>query len=180
MVIEVNPVVLQAAASRHGLHPLLLTAMIEVESEGNPWAWNPEPHYRWFWDVKQHRPFRTVSETEIRAERPPADFYCLAGDPDQEWWAQQASWGLMQVMGAVARERGYMAPYLPSLCDPAANLDYACRHLSVLRGRYVQAYGWPGVIAAYNAGSPRRAGDGSFENQDYVDKVMAKLSGVTL
>ena len=178
---DLNPVLIQSAASRHALPPLLIAALIEVESGGNQWAWNPEPHYRYFWDVRRQRPFRAVSAAEIASERPPRDFPALAGDPDQEWWAQQASWGLLQVMGAVARERGYMARYLPELCDPHDNLEYACRQLSHLRGRFIEAHGWPGVIAAYNAGSPRRAGaDGPFENQRYVDQVMARLKGVEL
>jgi len=177
-----DAVMVQAAAARYGVPPILVTALIEQESAGNAWAWNPEPRYRYLWDVRQRRPFRPVSREEIASEIPPADFPRLAGDRDQEWWGQQASWGLMQVMGAVAREHGFDAPYLPALCDPWANLDIGCRHLLYLKGRFHEHHGWAGVVAAYNAGSPRRATAGSieYENQVYVDQVMRRLGGVTL
>jgi hypothetical protein len=180
-VIELNPVLIQSAAARHNLPPLLLSALIEQESGGDPWAWNPEPRYRYLWDVSRNRTFRTLSLAEIGSEVPPFDFPTLAGDRDQEWWAQQASWGLMQVMGAVAREGGCRLPYLTALCGPDDNLEYGCRHLSNLRGRFMQTYGWPGVIAAYNAGSPRRlSAGGPYQNQRYVDEVTARLKGAQL
>ena len=93
-----------AKAAAHGLPPLLITALVEQESAGDPYAWNPEPRYRYLWDVKRNAPFRTPTEAERASEIPPHDFPTLGGDRDQEWWGQQASWGLMQVMGAVARE----------------------------------------------------------------------------
>lgn len=165
-----------AAASRHGLPPDLVTAIVAVESAGNPWAWNPEPRYRYYWDVRTNTFFRAPSPQELASERPPADFRALGGDPDQEWWAQAASWGLMQVMGAVAREYGFEAPYLTKLLDPLPNLEYGCRHLARLRNRYLRQHGWDGVIAAYNAGSPRKSEAGLWGNQPYVDKVR-KLFG---
>ena len=181
MSFELSPVLIQSAAAKHNLPPLLITAFIEQESRGNPRAWNPEPQYRYLWDVRRNRPFRTLTAEERASEIPPADFPCLAGDRDQEWWAQQASWGLMQVMGAVARECGFRGPYLPELCDPDLNLEYGCRHLVNLKGRFHQAHGWPGVIAAYNAGSPRRVSEGGqYENQQYVDEVLSRLKGAQL
>jgi hypothetical protein len=121
--------------------------------------------------VARNRPFRTLTQAEIASEAPPRDFPFLAGDRDQEWWAQQASWGLMQVMGAVARECGFHGNYLSQLLDPEEGTEFGCRHLAILKGRYIQVYGWDGVIAAYNAGSPRIVHAGGFENQQYVDRV---------
>lgn len=178
---DIDPILIQSAAARHVLPPLLITAVIQTESGGNPWAWNPEPKYIWFWDVRRNRPFRMITQAEVNSQIPPADFPCLAGDRDQEWWAQQASWGLMQVMGAVAREHGCVLPYLPQLCDPEQGIEFGCRHLSSLKGRFLAAHGWDGVIAAFNAGSPRRVNvTGPFENQVYVDKVNKNLGGVQL
>ena len=176
MSFQPDSILIQSAAAGAGLPPLLLIAIIEQESGGNLWAWNPEPRYRYLWDVKRNRPFRTLTEGERASESPPHDFPALAGDRDQEWWGQQASWGLMQVMGAVAREHGFRGAYLTELCDPELNLEYGCRHLTALRGRFHQAHGWAGVIAAYNAGSPRRISEGGpFENQKYVDQVLARF-----
>jgi hypothetical protein len=173
-------ILLQSTAARHGLSPLLVGAIMNVESGGNEYAWNPEPKYRWFWDVRDNKPFRTLTPVEADSKIPPRDFRALAGDPDQEWWAQQASWGLMQVMGAVARELGYTRKYLTQLTDPEDSLEYGCRKLLQLKGRFHQGHGWEGVVAAYNAGTPRRTTTGQFVNQGYVDKVMKPLAGAVL
>lgn len=138
------------AAGARGLDPDLIEAVVLKESSGDPWAWNPEPRYRYFWDVKKHQPFRRLVLAEGQSEIPPDDFRALAGDPDQEWWGQQASWGLMQIMGAVAREQGFEAPYLPALCQVDVNLRHGCLHLS----RHLE---WAGgeivkALAAYNGG----------------------------
>ena len=46
-----------------------------------------------------------------------------------EAYARGMSWGLMQVMGQVARENGFTDHYLSGLCDPAAGVDLGCRVL---------------------------------------------------
>ena len=158
---------IEAGAAANALSVDLVLAIVTVESNGEPFAWNPEPHYRWFWDVRTNAPFRRVTDAEVALEYPPRDFPTLAGDPDQEWWAQQASWGLMQVMGAVARERGCRLPYLPALCDPATGLEYGCKHLAHLSKRH----GTVGAVAAYNTGSPTIATGSAAEV--YVAKVRA-------
>lgn len=160
-----------SAAKDFGLPFWLVAAVVQVESEGNAWAWNPEPPYRYLWDVKRNAPFRALTAAEIASERPPADFPVLQGDRDQEWWGQAASWGLMQVMGAVARERGFRGPYLTELLNPEAGIHYGCAHLAHLHKRFDAHGGVAAVIAAYNAGSPRMDG-GRFVNQGYVDKVL--------
>src|SRR6185503_20153788 len=113
----------------------LVLALIWQESTGNPWAWNPERRYPWLWDVKKDKPFRDgrpqprLTEAELASKKPPADFPCLAGDPDNEWWGQACSWGLCQIMGAAARERRFRGLYLPELVDPYINIEYGARHL---------------------------------------------------
>src|SRR5690348_13997974 len=100
------------------LDPALIIAIIWQESAGLQWAYRPEPRYRWFWDVKADKPFRQPTADEIESEVAPADFPSLSGNRNQEWWAQQASWGLMQIMGAAAREQNFKGLYLTELCDP--------------------------------------------------------------
>lgn len=172
-------VIITSESNRVGLPAALVAAMCKVESSMNAWAWNPEPQYRYLWDVKRDRPFRELSAAESANERPPADFPCIAGDRDQEWWGQQASWGLMQVMGAVARERRFREPYLPQLCDPSLGVAVGCDHLAALARRFKPAYGWDGTIAAYNAGSVRQE-RGAFVNQEYVNRIRAALGGAAL
>jgi len=162
------------ARERH-LSPELLEGIVRVESGGDPWAWNPEPHYRYLVDASTGRPFRRLTPEEIASESPPGDFpSCpgLADDVDAEWWGQQASWGPMQVMGAVAREHGFRA-HFPRLCQPAVGVHYGALHLASLKRRFSKL-GTDAVIAAYNAGSPRRQ-QGRYVNQHYVDKVRAAI-----
>ena len=46
-----------------------------------------------------------------------------------EAYARGFSWGLMQVMGQVARETGFDAPFLSALCDPEQGLAIGCKVL---------------------------------------------------
>lgn len=151
----------------------LVLAFCSVESNWNQWAWRPEARYRFLWNCATDTPFRRLTITENNAEAPPADFpaYPGAASAGAEWTGQQASWGLMQVMGAVAREMGFHGPYLPQLCDPATGLDIGTKFFLVLMARHGKALD---AIAAYNAGSPQRNPDGTYINQQYVDKVTAK------
>ncbi|HEX7048581.1 MAG TPA: lytic transglycosylase domain-containing protein [Longimicrobiales bacterium] len=162
-----------------GLEAAFVGAIVQVESEGYPYAGNPEPRYRYLWDVRRNRPFRALTPEEIASEFPPDDWYDLRGwhgrDADAEWWWQQASIGLMQVMGAVAREEGFTAVSLLELCDPAANLTVGCRHLRRLvlwaDGNLEMA------AAAYNAG---RGGWDSAAGQAYAQKVLRAIAQMRL
>lgn len=157
-----------STANKYSLDPAIVLALCRVESALDPDAWNPEPKYRYFWDVSKNAPFRLLQHGEIQAKTPPPDFPCLKGDPDQEWWAQQASWGLMQVMGAVAREHNFHGPYLTAMLRPEVGLEIGCAHLASLlkwsSGRVDSA------LAAYNGG---RAGNEQvpYRNAAYVAKV---------
>lgn len=153
-------------ASRYGLNADLVEALVIVESGGNPWALNPEPRYRWLWNVRTQEPY-TVSPELASRKGPPADFPSFVGDRDQEWWAQQCSWGLMQVMGALARELDVRVPYLTELCRPELNLAVGCEHLSGLMH-------WANkdeekALAAYNAGKGNLAA-----GAQYAVKVLAR------
>ena len=137
---------IKSSASRRSLPWELVYAICQVESSLNPSAIRHEPRYRWL-----------VGDNETMSPAERQD--------------QMTSWGLMQVMGAVARELGHTGP-LSDLLDPPTGLFYGCLHLRRFRAKYDI---WPDVIAAYNAGSPRRvAGQiGPYVNQSYVDKVLA-------
>lgn len=156
------------AAVAAELDPAFVRAIVAVESAGNPYAWRPEPRYRFLWDVRTHRPFRTLTDDELSRAAAPADFSARAGSRDQEWTAQRASWGLMQIMGAVAREHGFDGLYLTVLTDPEVNLRIGCAYLRLLLrwadGDHGKAAG------AYNAG---KGGWRSIAGQAYAAKVMA-------
>lgn len=157
-------IIIRHAARKHGVPEALAVAIAVVESSLNAWAHRAEPAYRYLWDVRHNAPFR-LTGVQAAEKRPPPGFPSPAGISSlSEWQAQQASWGLMQVMGAVAREYGLQGP-IPQLLDPTLGADYGCRHLAVLRKRFPSAC-WRGVAQAYNSGSPGAT-------NGYPDKVAA-------
>lgn len=166
-------------AVEYGIPAAIALALVQVESGFNPYGWNPEPKYNYLWDIKNNRPFRRLTAQELACKFPPRDFSAPAGvDPDAEYWGQQASWGLGQLMGANARGLGFKGKFLTELCDPTVGLRLALLHLSKTREQFLPRAGWQGVMAAYNAGSPRKADDGTWDNQEYVDKIDKALGGV--
>lgn len=91
---------------------------------------------------------------------------------------QSMSWGPMHVMGGSARELGFNDP-LPILFDPAVGIEYGCKKLKAISELYKTE---AAVIAAYNAGSPRKmilpgqsVPTAEYVNQKYVDSVTARL-----
>ena len=151
----------QVYATQHRLPVDLLRAIVHTESAGNTWAMRYEPGYRWLWDVRHGNPYKGDPQ------RLPAPQFVTG---ETELIGQRTSWGLMQVMGAVAREHGYRGRYLSVLCDPDIGMEYGCRHLSHLHQRFGEQ-GWEAVAAAFNAGSPRRTPKGAWVNQSYVDRI---------
>ena len=150
-------------ARENRLPVALVLAVIEVESGGDVFSWNPEPRYHYLWNIKKNEPFRHLTHDEDFSEKPPWDFFSAAGDRDAEWWGQQASWGPMQVMGAVAREYGFNE-HFPNLCG-ILGLHYGAMHLSMLRDRFFSRYGWEGwrrpITQVPCAGATRRKPDTS-------------------
>jgi soluble lytic murein transglycosylase-like protein len=92
-------------AVRHGLEPELVCAVIEQESSWNPYAIRYEPEFR---------------ERYVAALRLP---------PTEEI-ARSISWGLMQVMGQVAREHGFNGRFLAELCTAAVGVEIGCKILA--------------------------------------------------
>lgn len=83
---------------------------------------------------------------------------------------QDASWGLMQVLLKTAREVSNNPKLAATdLVKPAVNVDIGTRYIAKQLRRYNGNI--KDAIAAYNAGSARRRTDGSYINQEYVNKV---------
>lgn len=173
-MLELSEPYIQECATRFEIPAPLLYALVMVESGGDTHAWRVEPPYRYLVDVDTGEPFRPLTPEETRSESAPEDFpHPKHSSRDTEWWGQQCSWGPMQVMGAVAREYGFRHPF-PVLCSGAFGIEYGAKHLHRLALRFLGKHHWEGVVAAYNAGSPRYGADGKFKNQRYVDKVRAQ------
>ena len=158
-----------AVANRHAIPVHLVAAICAKESSFIPGAWRPEPVYRYLWDVKANERFRKLTPAEIASETPPLDFPKVGGPSAQEWWGQQISWGLMQVMGANAREHGFRGVYFTDLCEPLeVGLEFGCRFLARLLARHPVE----DAVSAYNWGHP------SPKNADsYVLPVMRWAAG---
>ncbi|MCP5158508.1 MAG: lytic transglycosylase domain-containing protein [Gammaproteobacteria bacterium] len=154
MNIEHHPI-LQRIAQTYDLPVALVSAIVLVESSGDPFAMRYEPLF-----------FKRYVEKQPGLKAiAPCSF-------DSERIARATSWGLMQVMGQTARERGFNGPFLSALCAIETGLEYGCKHLAYLANHYFKG-SWHPVIAAYSAGSPRQVGD-HYVNQNYVDKVIAR------
>lgn len=102
-----------------GVSPMLLAAVIHQESSGNPWAIRYEPaFFRRYLEAKTRKtlegyvPTRCSFETELRS--------------------RAYSYGLLQLMGQVARERGFRGEFLTELLDPATNLKWGSEFLQTL------------------------------------------------
>lgn len=144
---------IEEAAAIHDLPVNLVAAIVSVESDFNPAAIRYEPDF--FIRYIAGRSFKAV-------------FPC---SKETEAHARATSWGSMQIMGQVARERGFSGTFLSELCVPAVGLYWGCAHLAHMRSRYEKTHGMEGVVAAYNAGSPRKNHTGQFVNQVYVEKI---------
>lgn len=156
-------------ATRSALDLDLVEAVVLQESNGNPWAMRFEPHYRWLWDVRAKKPYRVLSDEMLASPIAPPDFPSDASSDETEWIAQRLSIGLMQIMGAVARERGFPSERsLLELCDPETNLDKGTDYLAYLMRR---AGGDIALgLGAYNAGF---GGARSEAGKKYAEKVLA-------
>jgi soluble lytic murein transglycosylase-like protein len=68
-----------------------------------------------------------------------------------EAYARGFSWGLMQVMGQVAREAGFEALFLSVLCDPEQGLAVGCKVLC--KKLDAMAGGTTRALLAWNGGA---------------------------
>ena len=96
------------AAAAQSLDPALVCAVVEQESGWNPWAMRYEPLFF----AKYVAPLYTNNKVTA-----------------SEAYARGFSWGLMQVMGQVARETGFDPIFLSALCDPDQGLAIGCKVL---------------------------------------------------
>jgi soluble lytic murein transglycosylase-like protein len=96
------------AAAAQALDPALVCAVVEQESAWNPWAMRYEPAF---------------------FTKYVASLYTNNKVSASEAYARGFSWGLMQVMGQVARESGFDALFLSALCDPEQGLAVGCKLL---------------------------------------------------
>ena len=131
----------RTAAAAQSLDPALVCAVVEQESAWNPWAMRYEPLFFAKYVAAQY------TNNKISAS---------------EAYARGFSWGLMQVMGQVARETGFDGLFLSALCDPEQGLAVGCK---VLRKKFdAMAGDTTRTLLAWNGGA----------NPAYAAQVLAR------
>jgi Transglycosylase SLT domain len=105
-------------ADRHAIGRSLVCAVCEEESGKR----NTVSAY----GIEDWDPFAVRFEPafESRYIKPPNPAM-----PSTEQLCLAMSFGLMQIMGQTARERGFAGKFLTGLCDPETGLEYGCRQL---------------------------------------------------
>ena len=137
MIPQEQETLARRAAAQHDLDQALVCAVVEQESCWNPWSMRYEPGFY--------------------------DKYVPKNLPATEARARAFSWGLMQVMGQVAREHGFTGKFLTELCQPAAGLEVGCR---VLKSKLDKAAGdLPKALLLWNGGG----------RPAYADEVLARM-----
>lgn len=131
------------AAAKHSLAPELVCAIVEQESSWDRWALRYEPAFYARYVAPQLAGGAIALEGEARA--------------------RAFSWGLMQVMGQVAREHGFSGASLAALCDPATGLATGCR---VFAAKWTAAQGnAEHALLLWNGGA----------NPTYAAEVLARV-----
>lgn len=140
---------LPTICAKYQVDPILVKSICMVESSGVSFKTRFEPDWHYF------------SQTLFWSNK-------LGITNETEKKMQAMSWGLGQVMGAVARELGFSG-YLPQLCQPEIGLEYCAKKLSQLSLKYKDQ---KEVIVSYNAGSPvMDISTGLYKNQHYLVRV---------
>ena len=123
-------VLARRAAATQSLDPALVCAVVEQESAWNPWAMRYEPLF---------------------FAKYVASLYTNNKISASEAYARGYSWGLMQVMGQVAREFAFDGAFLSALCDPEQGLAIGCK---VLRKKFdAMAGDATRALLAWNGGA---------------------------
>lgn len=142
--------IIEGVAVEHKLSPFLIRAICIKESALDTYAIRYEPGWRWWLNpISWAKRVATTTKTERVA--------------------QSISWGLMQIMGTVSRERGFTGD-MPQLCTPATGVEFGCKHIVYLFSRYDDMNK---VLSAYNTGRPNTTVGRAYA--DHVLTIMSEL-----
>lgn len=108
----------EAAAA--GVSEVLVACIIRQESEGNIWAERGEDKY--YRENLAHITDRSQLKGYVPKTNPPT--------LHTERSARARSYGLMQLLGATARDEGFAGKFLTELCDVDTNLKVGCGYLA--------------------------------------------------
>ena len=129
---------IHTVAARHAIDPALVCAVAEQESSWDPYAIRYEAGFR----LRYVAPLGLLPTEEV---------------------ARSISWGLLQVMGQVAREHGFDAKFLSVLTEPATGLETGC---AILAAKLSQASGDVfEALSLWNGGA----------NPNYATEVLERM-----
>lgn len=141
------------SATRIGINPQLLAALIHQESGGAVYAVRYEPAF-----LKKY--------LESKTKKTIGGYVPSKCSWQTEVQMRATSFGLVQIMGQVARERGFQGEFLTELCDPAINLKFGTEFLQTLLHKHDTT---EKALLRWNGGG----------DPDYGKKIMAHIeSGV--
>ena len=149
--MKIAPLIIEAS-KKTGIAPSLLAAVIHQESRGEIYAVRYEPL---FFDKYVKGKTKKTSIGHI---------------PSSCSWATEQqlrahSFGLFQMMGQVARERGFKGEFLTELLDPATNIKWGSEFLQTLLLKYEDA---EKALLRWNGGA----------NPDYGIEVLSLVNRV--
>lgn len=145
-------------SKKFGINPLWISAIILHESSANRYQIRYEPNYKYLLNPQLFADHLHITlQTEIES--------------------QKISWGLGQIMGALAREQGHIG-LMAELVEPELNIKHMCIRIQAL-GKYsanrdaiFSMYnGGPGILAKFK--------EQKYFNQHYVDKINKNLKNLS-
>lgn len=141
--------IVELEAATQKLDPILLLAICTHESSFDPFRAKTEASYRWLSLPNGHALRLGITyETEVAL--------------------QSISYGLMQIMGATARQFGYNGQLAELAGNPSISLHFGTLYLQHCLKLYPKL---EDTISAYNAGHPEEIANGIYRNQSYEDAV---------
>jgi soluble lytic murein transglycosylase-like protein len=147
--------IIETQCNLYQIDPKWIHALITVESNWTVTALKYEPNYFYLYKPEQCASLCKVTyATEIVT--------------------QKISWGLGQIMGALARQQGHVGN-MPELLRPEVNIKHMCIYLDQLKKNSLTD---EFVFAKYNGGPGAVNADGTVVNPDYVSKVMGILKNL--
>lgn len=145
---------IEKSSLKYGCDPSIVKAIIMQESAWNIYAVRAENSYRWFFNPElyaSNNPWINIS-TEI----------CT----------QKMSWGLGQIMGALAREQGHNG-LMAEILEPYLNIKHICIRIKTLMKTCKSP---EEIFACYNGGlGMLKTVSGKFKNEGYVVSAMGHL-----
>jgi len=144
-------------AAQYQVNPYWILAIIQKESSSNPYQIRYEPAYHYLVEPSKYaKMLRITLPTEVES--------------------QKISWGLGQIMGAVARQQGHLG-LMSELVQPELNVKHMCILIDHLKKK---SHDPNDIFSMYNAGAKGlQKINGQYSNQIYVDQINEILKQVS-